>query len=201
VAIAVICPDLTPQSRYTQSIGLWGPMVFSPTAYALTFNNGDVGEGFVHWIVGAGKAAEIRLHVLSDRNNVVKGSPRLSASRERDGSTIEIYEFPPHPAGGQRGRSARSTSNKCRARRSCLGESDTSQSGRLDNAARSQTLDPLSTGVWFNLERGSVSGPKTLFTSGIAAARMERLWSLAVATSGSRWQIRGAENRKIEQNR
>ena len=103
VAIAVICPDLTPQSRYTQSIGLWGPMVFSPTAYALTFNNGDVGEGFVHWIVGAGKAAEIRLHVLSDRNNVVKGSPRLSASRERDGSTIEIYEFPPHPAGGPNG--------------------------------------------------------------------------------------------------
>lgn len=84
-------------------MGLWGPLVFSPNAYALTFNNGDVGEGYVHWIVGAGEAAEIRLHVLSDGNNVVKGSPRLTARRERHGSTIEIYEFPPHPAGGPNG--------------------------------------------------------------------------------------------------
>lgn len=103
MVIAVLCPELTPRSRYTRLTGLWGPLVFSPDAYALTFNNGDVGAGYIHWIVGAGKAAEIRLHVLSDRNNIVRGSPRLTARRERNGIKSEIYEFPPHPAGGPNG--------------------------------------------------------------------------------------------------
>jgi hypothetical protein len=34
--------------------------------------------------------------------------------------------------------------------------------------------------------------PELPFSSGIRAARMERLWSLAVATSGNRWQMQEA---------
>jgi hypothetical protein len=103
VTVAVVCPDLTPESRYTRSVGLWGPMIFSPDTYALTFNNGDVGEGYVHWIVGVGTVTEVRQHVLGDRNNVVKGLPRLTGTREREGNAIELWEFPPHPAGGPNG--------------------------------------------------------------------------------------------------
>ena len=33
------------------------------------------------------------------------------------------------------------------------------------------------------------SAPEALFAPGLAAVRMERLWSLAGATSGNRWQI------------
>lgn len=103
VTVAVVCPDLTPESRYTRRVGLWGPMIFSPSTYALTFNNGDVGEGYVHWIVGVGIVAEIQEHVLSDRNNVVKGLPRLTGTQEREGKEIELWKFPPHPAGGPNG--------------------------------------------------------------------------------------------------
>jgi hypothetical protein len=35
-------------------------------------------------------------------------------------------------------------------------------------------------------------GPELPFSAGIRAAKMERLWSLAVATSGSRWQMQEA---------
>lgn len=103
VTVAVVCPDLIPASRYARSVGLWGPMIFSPDTYALTFNNGDVGEGYVHWIVGVGIVAEIQEHVLSDRINVVKGLPRLTGTQEREGKKIELWKFPPHPAGGPNG--------------------------------------------------------------------------------------------------
>ncbi|MGH3070913.1 MAG: hypothetical protein ACRDNB_01425 [Gaiellaceae bacterium] len=115
VTVAVVCPDLTPESRYTRSVGLWGPMIFSPDTYALTFNNGDVGKGYVHWIVGIGIVAEIQQHVLSDRNNVVKGLPRLTGMHEREGREIELWEFPPHPAGGPNGGHGAATVS-CRAR-------------------------------------------------------------------------------------
>src|SRR5436309_103455 len=36
---------------------------------------------------------------------------------------------------------------------------------------------------------GDSSAPKSVFSSRICAESMERLWSLAVATSGNRWQI------------
>ncbi len=59
--------------------------------------------------------------------------------------------------------------------------------------SRSHRL-PLSTGEGLSLEIMVVSAPETLSASGIAPARMERLWSLAVATSGNRWQMPDPEN-------
>jgi hypothetical protein len=41
---------------------------------------------------------------------------------------------------------------------------------------------------------GESAVPESPFSSGIPATGMERLWSLAVATSGNRWQMGSAEN-------
>jgi len=42
---------------------------------------------------------------------------------------------------------------------------------------------------------GESAVPESPFSSGIPATGMERLWSLAVATSGNRWQMHEPRNR------
>ncbi len=50
---------------------------------------------------------------------------------------------------------------------------------------------------WSNTNSGEL-GAETLFVPRIAPARMERLWSLAGATSGNRWQTRRPRKRRIQ---
>ena len=47
--------------------------------------------------------------------------------------------------------------------------------------------DPLSTWKVVTRTLGDSSAPKSVFSSRICAESMERLWSLAGATSGNRW--------------
>ena len=110
LTIPVVCPRLVPVSNYARLPGLWGAEVFRPTLYALDFNNGGDAacaavkkKGCIHWLVGVGTASSVRAIVLSDRNNVNKGLPRLVASKTIAGRRLIDYRFPPYPAGGENG--------------------------------------------------------------------------------------------------
>jgi hypothetical protein len=98
--IRVTCPTLIPATRYVHDPGLWGELDFSPSLWAITFNNGDNGPGYVHWIAGGGTVRAIRYYLLRDSVNAVKGLPRLVARRKFEGYSVPIYEYPPYPAGG-----------------------------------------------------------------------------------------------------
>jgi hypothetical protein len=78
-------------------------MDYSPSLWAITFNNGDNGVGYVHWIAGGGTVQAIRSYILRDSVNVVKGLPRLLARRKVEGYPVAIYSYPPYPAGGPNG--------------------------------------------------------------------------------------------------
>lgn len=101
--VRVTCPTLIPATRYVRRTGLWGPLSYAPLFWAITFNNGDNGPGYVHWIAGGGAMTAIRYYVLGDAVNEVKGLPRLVSRRTVKGFRVTIYEFPPHPAGGPNG--------------------------------------------------------------------------------------------------
>lgn len=101
--VRVTCPTLIPATRYIRRTGLWGLLLNSPSAWAITFNNGDNGPGYLHWIAGGGTTKAIRYHLLGDAENEVKGLPRLVSRRSMSGYTVAIYEFPPYPAGGPNG--------------------------------------------------------------------------------------------------
>lgn len=67
--------------------------------YLLGFNGGDGDPLYWHWIVGMGTLQAIRHWVLSDADNEVKGKPtevKMVMSGDRE---VEIWRFPPHPAG------------------------------------------------------------------------------------------------------
>jgi hypothetical protein len=78
-------------------------MDFSPSLWAITFNNGDNGPGYIHWIAGTGTAQAVRVNLLSDGLNVVKGLPRMIRRSHVDGYTVTTYEYPLYPAGGPNG--------------------------------------------------------------------------------------------------
>lgn len=101
--VRVTCPTLIPATRYIRRTGLWGSLLNAPSAWAITFNNGDNGPGYLHWIAGGGTTKAIRYQVLGDSVNEVKGLPRLVSRRSINGYTVAIYEFPPYPAGGPNG--------------------------------------------------------------------------------------------------
>jgi hypothetical protein len=109
VSIQVTCPILVPVSRYVTRPGLWGGSALDgldPDAYMLTFNNGDNGDngqGYIHWIAGAGRASSVRRFLLTDERNVVKGQPRLLRRRVVAGRHVEEYRYPSYPAGGPNG--------------------------------------------------------------------------------------------------
>lgn len=101
--IPVTCPRLVPRSRYVTRTGLWGADVYSPRLWLLTFNNGDNGAGYVHWIVGAGVRGDLDFYVLGDEQNVVRGLPKRWALKRIGGRTVVEYRFPDYPAGGPNG--------------------------------------------------------------------------------------------------
>ena len=103
VSFRVVCPVLVPRTRYVHIGGLWGPIVFSPRLWLVTFNNGDNGPGYVHWIAGEGDRDDVRYYVLGDEQNAVKGLPTLWATKTVDGRTFFDYRFPGYPAGGPNG--------------------------------------------------------------------------------------------------
>jgi hypothetical protein len=103
VMLRVICPRLIPATRYVHGVGLWGQLDFSRSLWAITFNNGDNGPGYVHWIAGGGTVRASRYYLLRDSVNAVKGLPRLLARRTVEGYSVTIYEYPPYPAGGPNG--------------------------------------------------------------------------------------------------
>ena len=103
VRVRVACPTLIPATRYVHHEGLWGSNSYPPDLWWITFNNGDNGPGYVHWMTGGGNMKAIARYVLSDSMNEVKGKPRLVGLRRFSGYRVSIYRFPPHPAGGSNG--------------------------------------------------------------------------------------------------
>ncbi|MDQ3870563.1 MAG: hypothetical protein M3301_02970 [Chloroflexota bacterium] len=77
-------------------------MVSSSTDYMLSFN-AQRKERLLHWIVGSGRRADVRRFVLGDELNEVKGVPKLILKRVVHDYTIEVYRYPPFPAGGPNG--------------------------------------------------------------------------------------------------
>jgi hypothetical protein len=90
-------------TRYIRHPGLSGVLDFAPRFWAITFNNGDNGPGYIHWIAGAGTPAAARRHMLSDVEDEVKGLPHIVARSRQEGHAVLVYEYPPYPAGGPNG--------------------------------------------------------------------------------------------------
>lgn len=111
--IRLVCPPLVPVSKYVRIDGLYGafiaavvePRTTSPRRllYFVSFNHGDNGPGFIHWVAGMGTEEAVRYWVLSDARNIVRGKPKLARVVSRMGRRVEIWRFPEHPAGGQFG--------------------------------------------------------------------------------------------------
>lgn len=105
VTVTVVCPPLVPRTRLSTHPGLTGVIVFFPDErlYLLTFNNGEVGPGYLHWMVGKGDRTSVEENLLRDDTNVVKGLPHLVSEATVEGRTLRLFEYPPHPAGGPNG--------------------------------------------------------------------------------------------------
>ena len=103
VNLRVTCPTLIPATKYVKFPGLSGEMDLSRSLWAITFNNGENGPGYLHWIAGGGTPAAIGYYLLGDATHEVKGTPRLVARLTVQGLSVALYRFPPYPAGGANG--------------------------------------------------------------------------------------------------
>jgi hypothetical protein len=111
--LRLVCPPLVPVSRYVKVDGLYGALLGSQGLprvrgaarflYLVSFNAGDNGPEFVHWVAGMGSEEAIQYWVLSDARNVVRGRPKLVRELRRDGRDVDVWRFPAYPAGGQFG--------------------------------------------------------------------------------------------------
>ncbi len=104
--LRLVCPPLVPVTRYRTYPGVSGVLAGNePPAkmYLLGFNGGDTGPTFWHWIAGMGTPAGINRWVLSDAQNVMRGKPKLIRVVIVDGRKVNVWRFPPYPAGGQFG--------------------------------------------------------------------------------------------------
>jgi hypothetical protein len=111
--LPLVCPPLVPVSRYRTFPGLSGvlmgntnkPPVKPPAdrIYLVSFNGGDSGPTYWHWIAGMGTPQAIRYWVLSDAHNEVKGKPKRVKTVVVEHRQVEIWRFPDYPAGGQFG--------------------------------------------------------------------------------------------------
>lgn len=111
--LPLICPPLVPVTKYRAFPGLSGvllgntnlPPVKPPAdrIYLLSFNGGDSGPTYWHWISGMGTPEAIRYWVLSDARNEVKGKSRRVRTVLVGRRPVQIWRFPDYPAGGQFG--------------------------------------------------------------------------------------------------
>jgi hypothetical protein len=101
--LRVTCPTLIPKTRYVRREGLFGQLDFGRSLWAITFNNGDNGTAYLHWIAGAGTTRAVRYDQLGDAENEVKGLPRLVSRSRVRGYVITVCEYPACPAGGPSG--------------------------------------------------------------------------------------------------
>jgi hypothetical protein len=98
-----VCPGFVPQGRLIKTAGLWGGFAFDRSLWLITFNNGDNGPRYLHWIMGAGSRPSIDHFLLSDAVNDVKGLPKKIGESQVGSRTLTTYRYPPHPAGGPNG--------------------------------------------------------------------------------------------------
>jgi hypothetical protein len=104
----VVCPRLVPAapiSRIPDSSGTVESRSVRDI-YAITFNTGGTdprSSASLHWVVGRGTKNGFARAVLDDRENEVSGTPRRIGTRAIDGLNVQLFRFPPHPAGGQYG--------------------------------------------------------------------------------------------------
>src|SRR5439155_22146279 len=106
--IPLVCPPLVPVTKYRTFPGLRGVLLgtmnippLKPPAdklYLLSFNAGDDGSFYWHWLAGMGTPEAIPYWVLSDAHNKVKGKPTRLTMLRVQGRRIEIWRFPNHPA-------------------------------------------------------------------------------------------------------
>jgi hypothetical protein len=108
--LPIVCPPLVPTTKYRPFPGLSGvtlgntsiPRLKPPTdrIYLASFNAGDNGPTYRHWIAGMGSPEAIRYWVLSDARNEVKGKPKRLRTVLVGERKVEIWKFPGYPAGG-----------------------------------------------------------------------------------------------------
>jgi hypothetical protein len=103
VSIRVVCPGLVPEGPLLKIAGLWGGFGFDRYLWLITFNNGDNGPKYLHWIMGAGRRSAVDHFLLTDAVNDVKGPPKKIGQSEVGSRTVLTYRYPPHPAGGPNG--------------------------------------------------------------------------------------------------
>ncbi|HEV2713437.1 MAG TPA: hypothetical protein VGU26_10105 [Gaiellaceae bacterium] len=103
VDIEVVCPAFVPQGPLIKTAGLWGGFALDPSLWLITFNNGDNGPRYLHWIMGAGSRTSIGHYLLSDQVNDIKGLPTKIGESTVSSRSLTVYRFPPHPAGGPNG--------------------------------------------------------------------------------------------------
>ena len=104
VDVQVVCPGLVPEGPLIRSRGLWGGYTFPDRSlWFITFNNGDNGPRYLHWIMGAGSRSSVAHYLLSDAVNDVKGLPKKIGASTIGSRTLTTYRYPPFPAGGPNG--------------------------------------------------------------------------------------------------
>jgi hypothetical protein len=101
--IRVVCPGWVPQGPLITIDGLWGPIVEDPDLWLITFNNGDNGPRYLHWMMGAGRKQAVQRYLLSDTVNAIKGLPKRIGGETLDGRELMTYRYPAYPAGGPNG--------------------------------------------------------------------------------------------------
>jgi hypothetical protein len=103
VTIRVVCPGVVPQGPLLETSSLWDGFAFDHELWLITFNNGENGPRYLHWIMGAGRRSSVDHYLLSDAVSVVKGLPKKIGEAEVGSRTVLTYRYPPHPAGGPNG--------------------------------------------------------------------------------------------------
>lgn len=98
------CPSLVPKTKVVADANLSTAYVWPDRQLRiLTFNNGDIDGEHLHWLVGRGTVAAVQRAFVSDRENEVKGRPRLLGRRTVNSREVRLYRFPVPPAGGLNG--------------------------------------------------------------------------------------------------
>lgn len=104
----IACPLLVPKARIVRTIGVNG-LVNSSTIkdfYALAFNTGGEdpnSPASIHWVIGVGTLAGVEKWAFSTSRNEVKRPIVHLGTQHVAGIAVDMYRFPPYPAGGEYG--------------------------------------------------------------------------------------------------